>query len=146
VALVDPAPLPPPPERELTLALPEGSQVANVRLLDAGIRSLAAQVERLRQRTTGQPAAFFMQWAEWRSQWGAFARRNTQESEQPMSADDRASLRRYVGQYESIRQGVLRSLGLAPSPSGESRWPWWVWAVLLGGAAAVRYALSRRSA
>jgi len=145
------APAPAPSERELTLA-PEGSRgsgshAASVRLLDAGVRSLAAQVEALRQRVSGRPAAFFTRWERWRGQWAAFARRHTQEPERPMSAEERARLRRYVEQYESIRQGVIRALALPsdrPPGRDEGGWPWWVWALLLGGGAAVAWNVSKR--
>lgn len=143
------APSPAPVERELRLE-PEGSQRAAVRLLNAGVHSLAAQVEALRQRTAGQPAAFFTQFAAWRAEWASFMQRNTQEPEQPMSAEDRARLRHYVEQYEAIRQGVLRALALPSDrprpPQDRGGWPWWVWALLLGGGAGVAiYARRSRS-
>ena len=151
------------PERERTPA-PRSAGASDVRLLGAGIEVLAAQVETLRQRSGGRPAEFFTQWAAWKAEWDAFAAQKTAApttpspaggQETPMSAEDRARLRRYVEQYESIRQGVLRALELPgqtqptqtqpgqTSNAGRSRadadtgWPWWAWAVLLGGGAAV---------
>ncbi len=136
-----PSPTPVPPERELTLA-PEGEQLVSVALLDAGVRSLAAQVEVLRQRTAGQPAAFFTRWAQWQAQWVSFAQRQIAP---PMSAEDRVLLRHYAEQLEAIRQGVVRALTLPSVRSPEHRggWPWWAWALLLGGGAALAWNVSK---
>lgn len=156
------------PERERTPA-PRSAGASDVRLLGAGIEVLAAQVETLRQRSGGRPPEFFTQWAAWKAEWDVFAAQKTavpttpspaDGEEPPMSAEDRARLRRYVEQYESIRQGVLRALELpgqtqpaqtqpaqtqpgqtsdagSSGANADTGWPWWAWAVLLGGGAAV---------